>query len=35
MTLLMETELLVVLAYLAGVGLGWIFFRPRREHFLD
>jgi hypothetical protein len=33
--LLAETELLVMLAYLLGVSLGWLFFRPRREHFLD
>jgi hypothetical protein len=35
MPLLAEIELLAVLAYLVGVGLGRLLFRPRREHFLD
>jgi len=34
MPLLAETLLLVAFAYLVGVGLGWVFFRPRRESFL-
>jgi hypothetical protein len=34
MPLLLETELLVALAFLAGLGLGWLVFRPRRETFL-
>jgi len=32
--LLAESLLLAALAYLVGVGLGWVFFRPRRETFL-
>ena len=32
--LLAETLVLTLLAYLVGVGLGWVFFRPRRETFL-
>lgn len=32
--LLVETWLLVALAYLAGVGVGWVLFRPKRESFL-
>jgi len=32
--LLAETLVLVALAYLIGVGLGWVFFRPKREGFL-
>jgi hypothetical protein len=32
--LLVETLGLAVFAYLIGVGLGWILFRPRRETFL-
>lgn len=35
MPLLVEIELLALLAYLVGIGLGRLFFRPRREHFLD
>ena len=35
MPLLAETELLVALAYLIGVVLGRLLFRPRREHYLD
>ena len=34
MPLILETELLVIVAYLIGVGLGWVIFRPRRETFL-
>lgn len=34
MTLFAETEFLVLLAYLIGVGIGWIFFRPKRETYL-
>ena len=32
--LLAETLFLAFLAYLIGVGLGWVFFRPRRVGFL-
>ncbi|HYN46286.1 MAG TPA: hypothetical protein VES64_06310 [Allosphingosinicella sp.] len=32
--LLAETLLLIAFAYLIGVGLGWVFFRPRRVGFL-
>jgi hypothetical protein len=32
--LLLETELLVVLAFLIGVGLGRLIFRPKRESYL-
>ena len=34
MPLFVETELLVVIAYLAGVVLARYLFRPRRDHFL-
>jgi hypothetical protein len=34
MPLFTETELLVVIAYLVGIGIGWLFFRPKRETFL-
>ena len=34
MPLILETELLVAVAYLVGVGIGWVIFRPRRETFL-
>ena len=34
MPLILETWILVALAYLIGVGLGWVFFRPKRETFL-
>lgn len=34
MPLLLETELLVALAFLIGVGLGRLIFRPKRESFL-
>jgi hypothetical protein len=34
MPLFAETELLVLLFYLIGVGIGWLIFRPRRETFL-
>ena len=34
MPLLIETLLLVAIAYLIGVGIGWVIFRPRREGFL-
>jgi OOP family OmpA-OmpF porin len=30
-----EIELMAFLAYLVGIGLARLFFRPRREHFLD
>ncbi len=32
--LLAETWLLVAAAYLLGVGVGWLLFRPGRESFL-
>ena len=32
--LLVETWLLVAAAYLLGLGLGWLLFRPKRETFL-
>lgn len=32
--LLAETLLLVALAWLIGVGIGWLLARPKREHFL-
>lgn len=32
--LLAETLLLVAAAYLLGIGLGWVLFRPKRESFL-
>ncbi|MDQ4087670.1 MAG: hypothetical protein M3177_06650 [Pseudomonadota bacterium] len=34
MPLILETELLVALAYLIGIGLGWLIFRPKRESYL-
>ena len=34
MPLLLETEFLVLLAFLIGVGLGRLIFRPKREGFL-
>jgi hypothetical protein len=34
MPLIAETLLLVAAAYLVGVGIGWLTFRPRRETFL-
>lgn len=34
MPLLLETELLVALAFLIGVGLGRLIFRPKRESYL-
>lgn len=34
MPLILETWILVAVAYLIGVGLGWVFFRPKRETFL-
>lgn len=34
MPLIIETELLVIVAYLLGVALGWRIFRPKRESFL-
>lgn len=34
MPLLAETELLVIAAFLIGLGLGWLLFRPRREGYL-
>lgn len=36
MPLLAETLILVALAYLAGIGIGWLLFgRRRRTSFLD
>jgi len=32
--LIVETLLLVVAAYLVGIGIGWLIFRPKREGFL-
>ena len=34
MPLLAETLLLAAAAYLAGFGIGWIVFRPKRRGFL-
>ena len=34
MPLLIETELLVALAYFIGLGLGALLFRPRRQTYL-
>lgn len=34
MPLLIETEILVLGAFLLGLGIGWLFFRPKRETFL-
>ena len=34
MPLILETEALVAITYLIGVGIGWAIFRPRRETFL-
>ena len=34
MPLIAETEILVAAAWLVGVGLGWLLFRPKRETFL-
>ena len=34
MPLLIESEVLVLIAFLAGVGLGWLFFRRKRDGFL-
>jgi len=34
MPLLAETELLVAAFFLIGLGLGWLFFRPRRGGYL-
>ena len=34
MPLIVETELLVAAAYLIGIGIGWLLFRPKRESFL-
>ena len=34
MPLLAETELLVLVAYLLGVGIGWRLFRPKRQGYL-
>lgn len=31
MPLLLETLILIALAYCVGVGLGWLLFRPRRN----
>ena len=36
MPLLLETLIVLVVAYLLGVGLGWLFFgRRKRESYLD
>ena len=35
MPLLAETLLLAALAYLAGFGIGWAVFRPRRTGYLE
>jgi len=32
--LIVETLLLVAAAYLVGIGVGWLIFRPKREGFL-
>jgi hypothetical protein len=32
--LIVETEMLVAAAYLIGIGIGWLIFRPKRETFL-
>lgn len=32
--LIVETLLISAAAYLIGVGIGWLVFRPRRETFL-
>ena len=34
MPLLAETEILVVIAWLVGIGIAWLLFRPKRETFL-
>lgn len=34
MPLLLEIEFLVTLAFLAGIGIGWLIFRPKRVGFL-
>jgi hypothetical protein len=34
MSLLIETEILVLAAFAVGLGVGWLFFRPKRDHFL-
>ena len=35
MPLLLETLIVLVVAYLLGVGLGWLFFgRPKRDSYL-
>ncbi len=34
MPLLIETELLVLGAFLIGLGVGWLFLRPKPETFL-
>ena len=34
MPLIAETLLLVAAAYLIGVGIGWLVFRPKREGYL-
>ena len=33
--LLAETLILCALAYLAGIGVGWLLCRPKRRSFLD
>ncbi len=34
MPLILETLLLMTLAYLLGLAVGWLLFRPRRQGFL-
>lgn len=34
MPLIAETEILVAAAYLVGIGIAWLIFRPKRETFL-
>lgn len=34
MPLLAETEILVAAAYVVGIGIAWLLFRPKRETFL-
>jgi hypothetical protein len=34
MSLLIETEFLVLLAFALGLGVGWLLFRPKRDSFL-
>lgn len=34
MPLLIETEILVLVAFALGLGVGWLLFRPKRDSFL-